>query len=86
MFLVYYLLRHRPDLSVVLLDKGKTVNDRSFANARTRHANRESHDLVSGAGGAGLDSDGRLILTLRPGGKLENLLSGRREDILAHFG
>jgi hypothetical protein len=62
---------------VLLVDKGKNVAGRKLDNPLTLHpAGWETHDLVSGAGGAGLYSDGKLTLTFNAGGKLHGVFSG----------
>lgn len=77
MFAASRLLRSLPSTArLMLIDKGKPAAARSLADPLTRHpAGWETHDLVSGAGGAGLYSDGKLTLTLKAGNKLANLIS-----------
>lgn len=67
MFAARRCLEEVPGMKVVMLDKGKDVS----ARCRSHHRRRGYFfvDRVSGAGGAGLFSDGKLVLTLEAGGK-----------------
>src|SRR5688500_10828753 len=82
MYCAHRLSSSDPSLDIAILDKGKPVAERNPLHSRC--------DLISGAGGAGLFSDGKLTLTLQAGGKIGNLISRERascylrhvEDIL----
>ncbi|GAI51924.1 unnamed protein product, partial [marine sediment metagenome] len=64
MFTAYKLLESSPRIKIGIIDKGKDIYTR-LSSTFTQN------DLISGAGGAGLFSDGKLILTLNAGGKLQ---------------
>jgi uncharacterized FAD-dependent dehydrogenase len=65
------------DSKVTLIDAGSPVEDRKRASGNG------SQDLVSGFGGAGLFSDGKLCLSLEVGGYLRgSLSSGKKRALL----
>jgi len=74
MFAARKCLEEAPGLRVVMLDKGKPVSTRCSPR-HCRDGREEAVNRVSGAGGAGLFSDGKLVLTLRAGGKLDGVFA-----------
>ncbi len=64
MFSAYKLLRNSPRLKVGIIDKGNDIIQRI-------NSKEVGENIVSGAGGAGLFSDGKLTLTLNAGGNLD---------------
>ena len=68
-------------LSVLLLDKGKDIDARLHA-VRGR---AEPCDLVSGFGGAGAFSDGKLTLSTEVGGQLKDLIGVAQTQTLVDY-
>lgn len=64
MFAAHKLLESAPNMKLAIVDKGKDIK------ARALHYEHDPEGLISGAGGSGLFSDGKLVLTLQAGGKL----------------
>ena len=79
MFVARRLLSERRDMAIALIDKGKPAHLRSSAHPFSQRNGWDTHDIISGVGGAGLFSDGKLVLTLSAGGNLTHGLWGNRQ-------
>lgn len=60
-----------PDLKILLVEKGKDIDDRS--------------NIVSGLGGAGAFSDGKLTLSSQTGGRLKDYLGKNETEFLIKY-
>ncbi len=68
------------DLKILLLEKGKDIGDRSCPLQESGGNCRSCSpcNLVSGLGGAGAFSDGKLTLSPEVGGRLGEILAGKQ--------
>lgn len=71
LFAAYHILKHCGAATVVLVEKGKAVQDRKCCGSCQTCAERNRCSILCGVGGGGLFSDGKLILDLHSGGKLD---------------
>lgn len=76
-----------PDLSVLLLEKGKDIDSRTcpFADKGISCPPCSPCDLVSGLGGAGAFSDGKLTLSAEIGGRLIDYLGLKGTEELVQY-
>jgi len=76
-----------PDLSVLLLEKGKDIDSRvcPFADKGISCPPCSPCDLVSGLGGAGAFSDGKLTLSAEVGGRLMDYLGLKGTEELVQY-
>ena len=75
LFAAYHILEHCGAATVVLVEKGKAVQDRKCCESCQTCAERDRCSILCGVGGGGLFSDGKLILDLHSGGKLDAITS-----------
>ena len=68
--------------NVLIIDKGKTIEKRHCSVSHTQCKNCYECALISGEGGAGLFSDGKLVFDLYSGGHLEKLISRNEKQYL----
>lgn len=86
-FAAIELIRKAPDLSILILDKGKDLDKRDCP----RHGvvggciNCEPCSITSGWGGAGAFSDGKLTLTTKFGGFLHEYFNDRELSDLIDY-
>lgn len=75
------------DLSILLLEKGRDIDDRNcpFIGEGISCPPCSPCDLVSGLGGAGAFSDGKLTLSSEIGGRLKDYLGQEMTDELIHY-
>ena len=75
------------DLSILLLEKGKDIESRDcpFMEKGISCPPCSPCDLVSGLGGAGAFSDGKLTLSAEVGGRLRDYLGLERTEDLIHY-
>ncbi|MDO8688983.1 MAG: NAD(P)/FAD-dependent oxidoreductase [Dehalococcoidia bacterium] len=80
-------LTTRSDLSVLVLEKGKDIQGRSCPtkDKRMNCIYCSPCDLVSGWGGAGAFSDGKLTLSAEIGGRLSEYLGREPAEELIHY-
>jgi len=80
-------LSQAPDLNILLLEKGKDIDSRvcPFADKGISCPPCSPCDLVSGLGGAGAFSDGKLTLSAEVGGRLVDYLGLERTEELVHY-
>jgi hypothetical protein len=76
-----------PDMSVLLLEKGKDIDSRTcpFADKGISCPPCSPCDLVSGLGGAGAFSDGKLTLSAEVGGRLIDYLGLKGTEDLVQY-
>jgi uncharacterized FAD-dependent dehydrogenase len=76
-----------PDLSILLLEKGKDIDSRTcpFADKGISCPPCSPCDLVSGLGGAGAFSDGKLTLSAEVGGRLIDYLGLKGTEELVQY-
>lgn len=75
LFCCYKLLLLNPNLKIALVDKGENIIKRECPALVEKCENCNPCNLISGAGGAGLFIDGKLVFDLNVGGHLKSLLS-----------
>ncbi len=75
------------DLSILLLEKGKDIDERNcpFIGQGIICPPCSPCDLVSGLGGAGAFSDGKLTLSTEVGGNLKDYIGRERAEELVHY-
>ncbi len=75
------------DLSILLLEKGKDIDSRTcpFMEKGISCPPCSPCDLVSGLGGAGAFSDGKLTLSAEVGGRLRDYLGQERTEELVQY-
>ncbi len=78
------LLEKRPSLRVLLLEKGRSIKERKcpVASGETACVACPECNILSGWGGAGAYSDGKLTLSRHTGGHLARYISDSRLDSL----
>ena len=69
-FAAIELVRARPELTVLVLERGKPIAKRSCPARQTHCVNCPTCDIMTGWGGAGAFSDGKLTLSTDVGGWL----------------
>lgn len=78
-------LSRTPDLKIALLEKGRDIEDRKCPARQTACVNCSTCDIMTGWGGAGAFSDGKLTLTGEVGGWLgEYVGEDELDDLLEH--
>jgi uncharacterized FAD-dependent dehydrogenase len=80
-------LAQHDDLSILMIEKGKDIEHRSCPSV-TRHlacAACQPCDLVSGWGGAGAFSDGKLTISAEVGGRLSEYLGREQTEELVRY-
>lgn len=86
LFAAHYILEHSEKATIVLIDKGKAAQDRKCCGNCRICAEKKRCSILCGVGGGGLFSDGKLVLDLHSGGKLDaisNLSTERRDELKA---
>jgi len=80
-------LSQASDLSILLLEKGRDIDERNcpFIGEGISCPPCSPCDLVSGLGGAGAFSDGKLTLSAEVGGRLKDYLGPERTEELIHY-
>lgn len=76
LFAAYKLIKlNVPGSEILIIDKGHEIQERHFSNSINQDRNFNDEPFISGDGGAGLFSDGKLIFDLYSGGHLEEIIS-----------
>ena len=86
LFASHYILEHSERATVALIDKGEAAQNRKCCGHCQTCAEKDRCSILCGVGGGGLFSDGKLILDLHAGGKLDtisNLSEEKRNKITA---
>lgn len=79
-FCAIELLQYKPDLRIVMIEKGKPIDRRTCPNStRARGCKKCSPcHILAGWGGAGAFSDGKLTISTRVGGWLNDIIGDVR--------
>ena len=80
-------LSQASDLSILLLEKGKDIEERNCPSMEQGISCPPCSpcDLVSGLGGAGAFSDGKLTVSAEVGGRLREYIGAERAEELVHY-
>lgn len=84
LFAAHYILMHSTHATIVLIEKGKAVQERKCCGNCHICNEKDRCSILCGVGGSGLFSDGKLVLDLHSGGKLDaitNLSEEKRESL-----
>jgi len=74
-FCAYELKEKRPDLKILMIEKGRAIENRQCPKRRTRKCvNCQPCSITTGFAGAGAFSDGKLSLSPDVGGNLPEIL------------
>jgi uncharacterized FAD-dependent dehydrogenase len=87
-FSVLELIKHNKDLNILMIEKGKDISKRECPmkqNPGMGCINCDSCSVVSGWGGAGAYSDGKLSLSPKIGGHLEEYIGLERLENLIQY-
>lgn len=74
-FTAYYILNNSTTANVLLVDKGPGTQNRTCCENCQSCPFRSRCNVLCGVGGAGLFSDGKLVLDLHSGGKIDAIAS-----------
>lgn len=88
LFAAHSILKHSEKATIVLVDKGKAAEDRKCCGNCCICSERERCSVLCGVGGGGLFSDGKLVLDLHSGGKLDaisDLSEKKRNELKAQI-
>ncbi|MCF2136959.1 MAG: FAD-dependent oxidoreductase [Candidatus Thorarchaeota archaeon] len=75
-FCALELIEHQPDLKIVMIEKGKPIKKRYCPNSEAARGCKKCNPchILAGWGGAGAFSDGKLTISTRVGGWLDEIL------------
>ena len=81
------LIEHRPDLKIVMIEKGKPIEYRHCPNSVAARGCKKCNPchILAGWGGAGAFSDGKLTISTRVGGWLDEILGDERLEELIDY-
>lgn len=85
LFATHCILKYSKQATILLIDMGKAAQDRKCCGNCQICGEKERCSVLCGVGGGGLFSDGKLILDLHAGGKLDavaNLNEDKREELI----
>ncbi|TFF95523.1 NAD(P)/FAD-dependent oxidoreductase [Candidatus Thorarchaeota archaeon] len=79
-FCALELLRYRPGLRIVMIEKGKRIEQRTCPNSTQARGCKKCNPchILAGFGGAGAFSDGKLTKSTRVGGWLDEIIGDTR--------
>ncbi len=79
-FCALELIKHKPDLKVVMIEKGKGIEYRNCPNSDMARGCTKCNPcaILAGWGGAGAFSDGKLTKSARVGGWLDEILGDKK--------
>ena len=79
-FCALELIRHKPDLKIVLIERGKSIESRKCPNTEMARGCTKCNPcaILAGWGGAGSFSDGKLTISTRVGGWLDEIIGPER--------
>ncbi|MCI8300461.1 MAG: FAD-dependent oxidoreductase [Lachnospiraceae bacterium] len=84
-FCAYELVRQRPELSVLMLEKGRRIEERQCPKRKTKVCvGCKPCSITTGFAGAGAFSDGKLSLSADVGGNLPEILGYEKAMELIH--
>ncbi|MFW9932079.1 MAG: NAD(P)/FAD-dependent oxidoreductase [Candidatus Thorarchaeota archaeon] len=86
-FCALELLKHKSDLKVLLIEKGKGIELRNCPNSIASRGCTKCNPcaILAGWGGAGAFSDGKLTISTRIGGWLDEILGEKKLIDLIHY-
>jgi uncharacterized FAD-dependent dehydrogenase len=75
-FCALELIEHKPDLKIVIIERGKTIGKRTCPNSTVAAGCKKCNpcDILAGWGGGGAFSDGKLTHSTQVGGWLDELI------------
>lgn len=79
-FCALELIQHKPDLKVIIIERGKNIDKRNCPNSKVSAGCRKCNPcaILAGWGGAGSFSDGKLIKSTQVGGWLDEFIGNKR--------
>ncbi len=79
-FCALELISHKPDLKIIIIEKGKAIEKRQCPNSREARGCAKCNPcaILAGWGGAGAFSDGKLTISTRVGGWLDEFMSSEK--------
>ncbi|MFX1482980.1 MAG: NAD(P)/FAD-dependent oxidoreductase [Promethearchaeota archaeon] len=79
-FCALELIQHKPDLKILIIEKGKSIESRTCPNSTAAVGCKKCNpcDILAGWGGAGAFSDGKLTHSTQVGGWLDDLIGEER--------
>ena len=84
-FCAYELLKEKPDLKVLMIEKGRSIESRQCPKRKTKQCvNCKPCSITTGFAGAGAFSDGKLSLSPDVGGNLPEILGYEKTVELIH--
>lgn len=84
-FCAYELLKEKPDLKVLMIEKGRSIESRQCPKRKTKKCvNCKPCSITTGFAGAGAFSDGKLSLSPDVGGNLPEILGYEKTVELIH--
>ena len=84
-FCAYELLIEKPDLKVLMIEKGRSIESRQCPKRKTKKCvNCKPCSITTGFAGAGAFSDGKLSLSPDVGGNLPEILGYEKTVELIH--
>ena len=82
-FCAYELMEKRPDLKVIMIEKGRSIEMRECPKRKTKKCvGCKPCSITTGFAGAGAFSDGKLSLSPDVGGNLPNILGYEETTML----
>ncbi|MFO7837323.1 MAG: FAD-dependent oxidoreductase [Candidatus Thorarchaeota archaeon] len=86
-FCALELLRNRPELKVKILERGKPIEERQCPNSTAARGCKKCQpcQILAGWGGAGAFSDGKLTISPRVGGWLDEIVGVDRLNSLINY-
>lgn len=73
LFAAHTILKQSNKATILIVDKGKAAQDRSCSGSCLSCLDHDCCNVLCGVGGGGLFSDGKLVLDLHSGGKLDSI-------------
>ncbi len=79
-FCALELIQHNPELKVVIIERGKSIEKRNCPNSDAAPGCKKCNpcDILAGWGGAGSFSDGKLTISTQVGGWLDEFIGNKR--------
>lgn len=79
-FCALELIQHKPELKVVIIERGKSIEKRNCPNSDAAPGCKKCNpcDILAGWGGAGSFSDGKLTISTQVGGWLDEFIGNKR--------
>lgn len=86
-FCALELVQHKPDLKIIIIERGKSIDKRNCPNSNAAPGCRKCNPcaILAGWGGAGSFSDGKLSISTQVGGWLGEILGNKRLMEYIHY-